>query len=157
MATQKRYSFNVFYSHRSDPISLSFLVEDNNRVLLMPQNLSGNNSFGVRAGLNNLKPFQWWTSHINGSLTYKKFSWATLGKTLKMKWQHPCYISAINLHYHTAGMRKPSDFIVEKWLKDRPEWNLYGQYLSESAKTCAITNLVCIFTHMIYFIRTAPM
>ena len=80
---KKRYSFNVFYSHRSDPISLSFLVEDNNRVLLMPQNLSGNNSFGVRAGLNNLKPFQWWTSHINGSLTYKKFSWATLGKTLK--------------------------------------------------------------------------
>ena len=35
---KKRYSFNVFYSHRSDPISLSFLVEDNNRVLLMPQN-----------------------------------------------------------------------------------------------------------------------
>lgn len=82
---KKRYSFNVFYSHRSDPISLSFLVEDNNRVLLMPLNLSGNNSFGLRVGLNNLKPFQWWTSHINGSLTYKKFSWATLGKTLKMK------------------------------------------------------------------------
>ena len=80
----------------------------------MPQNLSGNNSFGVRAGLNNLKPFQWWTSHINGSLTYKKFSWATLGKTLKNEVTTPMLLSAINLHYHTAGMRKPSDFIVEK-------------------------------------------
>ena len=80
---KKRYSFNVFYSHRSDPISLSFLVEDNNRVLLMPLNLSSNNSFGLRVGLNNLKPFKWWTTHINGSFTYKKFNWVTPGKTLK--------------------------------------------------------------------------
>lgn len=79
---KKRYSFNVFYSHRNDPISLSFLVEDS-RVLIMPRNLSGNNSFGLRIGLNNLKPFVWWTSHINASLTYKYFNWMIAGKTYK--------------------------------------------------------------------------
>ena len=77
---KKRYSFNAFYSHRKNPISLSFLVEDS-RVLMMPLNLSGNNSFGIRAGLNNVQLFNWWTTHINGSLTYKKFDWVGFGKT----------------------------------------------------------------------------
>lgn len=80
---KKRYSFNLFYSHRSNPISLSFLVEDNSRVLIIPLNLSGNNSFGLRVGLNNLQPFKWWTVHINGSLTYKQFDWMTSGNTFK--------------------------------------------------------------------------
>lgn len=80
---KKRYSFNVFYAHRKNPISLSFLVEDNNRVLIIPLNLSSNNSLGLRVGLNNLQPFKWWTAHINGSLTYKQFDWMTAGKILK--------------------------------------------------------------------------
>ncbi|MCD7901218.1 MAG: TonB-dependent receptor [Bacteroides sp.] len=80
---RKRYSFNVFYSHRKNPISLSFLVEDNSRILVMPLNLSDNHSFGLRIGLNNLKAFNWWTAHINGSLTYKQFNWMTSGKTFK--------------------------------------------------------------------------
>jgi hypothetical protein len=49
----------------------------------MPLNLSGNNSFGLRAGLNNLHPFYGWTAHINGSLTYKQFDWMIPGKTFK--------------------------------------------------------------------------
>lgn len=80
---KKRFSFNLFYSHRDNPISLSFLVEDNSRVLIMPLNLSSNNSFGLRIGLNNLRPFKWWTAHINGSLTYKHFDWMLSGKTFK--------------------------------------------------------------------------
>lgn len=80
---RKRFSFTAFYSHRKNPISLSFLVENDSRVLVLPLNLSGNNSFGLRAGLNNLKPFGWWTAHINGSLTYKQFDWLTPGKTSK--------------------------------------------------------------------------
>ncbi len=79
---RKRYSFSAFYSYRKNPISLSFMVEDS-RVLIMPMNLSGNNSFGLRVGLNNLKPFDWWTAHINGSLTYKHFDWTMAGKTFK--------------------------------------------------------------------------
>jgi hypothetical protein len=81
---KKRYAFNAFYSHRSNPISLSFLVEDS-RVLIIPRNLSSNNSFGLRIGLNNLKPFDWWTSHINGSLIYKQFDWMIPGKTYTNK------------------------------------------------------------------------
>ena len=79
---RKRYSFNIFYSYRQNPISLSFLVEDS-RVLIMPLNLSGNDSYGLRIGLNNLQPFKWWTIHINGSLTYKQFDWLRSGQTFK--------------------------------------------------------------------------
>ncbi|MDU1903315.1 MAG: TonB-dependent receptor [Dysgonomonas sp.] len=79
---KKQYSFNVFYSRRSNPISISFMVEDS-RVLIMPLNLSGNDSFGLRVGLNNMKPFKWWTAHINGSLTYKKFDWMMSDKIFK--------------------------------------------------------------------------
>lgn len=79
---RKRFSFNAFYSHRSNPISLSFLVEDS-RVIILPLNLSGNNSYGLRVGLNNLQPFKWWTAHINGSLTYKKFDWIAYERTIK--------------------------------------------------------------------------
>lgn len=79
----KRYSLHAFYSHRKNPISLSFLLEDNSRVLIMPMNLSGNDSYGIRMGLNNLKPFKWWTANLNGSLTYKRFDWMMFGKTSK--------------------------------------------------------------------------
>ena len=82
---KKRYSFNVFYSHRKNPISFSFLVEDNSRVLIRPLNLSSNHAFGLRVGLNNLKPFSWWTTHINGTLTYKQFDWLMARKTFKNK------------------------------------------------------------------------
>lgn len=58
------------------------MVEDS-RVFMMPLNLSDNHSFGLRVGLNNLKPFNWWTAHINGSLTYKQFDWVSSGKTFK--------------------------------------------------------------------------
>lgn len=82
---RKRYTFSAFYAHRKNPISLSFLVEDNNRVLIMPLNLSSNHSFGFRVGLNNLKPLDWWTAHINGSVTYKQFDWVMAGKTSRNK------------------------------------------------------------------------
>lgn len=77
---KKKYSFHLFYTHRTDPISMSFLVEDNNRVLITPLNLASNNSFGLKVGFNNLKPFSWWTAHINGSLTHKQFDWVMYNK-----------------------------------------------------------------------------
>ena len=49
----------------------------------MPLNLSGNNSYGLRIGLNNLQLSKWWTTHINGSLTYKQFDWMKSGQTFE--------------------------------------------------------------------------
>lgn len=80
-----RYAFQLFYTHRRHPISLSFLVEDNSRVRIMPLNLALNQACGFKAGLNNLRLFTWWTAHLNGSLTYKGFRWMTAGKTFSNK------------------------------------------------------------------------
>ena len=82
---KRQYTVNLFYSNRKNPITKSYLVEENNRILVMPLNLSQNHSIGLRFGLNNLKPFRWWTTHLNGSLTHKQFQWVSSGKVKKNK------------------------------------------------------------------------
>jgi hypothetical protein len=79
---KKRFAFNLFYSFRNNPIAKSYLTEGN-RTLVMPLNLSGNHSAGLKTGLNSLKPFSWWTMHINASLTYKQFDWVIAGEACK--------------------------------------------------------------------------
>lgn len=124
----KRYSFNIFYSHRKSPISLSFLVEDNNRVLITPLNLSSNNSLGLRVGLNNLKPFEWWTTHINASLAYKQFDWMVTGKTLKNEVTTPMlHISnQISLLHGWGGevIGFYSGEMIEGQTTVKPLWNI---------------------------------
>lgn len=125
---KKQYSFNVFYSRRDNPISMSFLVDDNSRVLIMPLNLSGNNSFGLRVGLYNLQPFKWWTAHINGSLTYKKFDWMTSGKTFENEITTPMiYISnQLALPYRWSGEIYGfySGKMIEGQTKVKPLWTM---------------------------------
>lgn len=124
---KKRYSFNIFYSHRNDPISLSFLVEDS-RVLIMPRNLSGNNSFGLRVGLNNLKPFDWWTSHINGSLTYKRFDWMIPEKSFRNEVTTPMiHISnqfALPYGWGAEANGFYSGKIIEGQMTIKPLWSI---------------------------------
>jgi hypothetical protein len=87
LAFRKMLSFSMFYTHRKNPISLSFLVEDS-RVILMPLNLSGNHSFGLRVGTG-IPLFKWWAAHINGSLSYKQFEWIRSGEAFKIKTTTP--------------------------------------------------------------------
>ena len=73
---KSQYVFSVFYTTRKDPVTKSYLTEPESDVtIVMPLNLDKSYALGVRAGLNNLKPKQWWTLHLNGSLTYKEFHW----------------------------------------------------------------------------------
>lgn len=81
---KKRFSFNLFYSYRNNPITKSYLAEGN-RTLVLPLNLSESHSVGLRIGLNNLKLFSWWTMHFNSSLTYKRFDWTISGESYKNK------------------------------------------------------------------------
>lgn len=124
---KKQYSLTAFYSHRKAPISLSFLVEDS-RVLVMPLNLSDNNSFGLRIGLNNLKPFAWWTANVNASLTYKQFDWTLSDKTfnnrvttpmiyLSNQFALPCGWAAEAFGYYSGDM-------IEGQTKIKPLWTV---------------------------------
>lgn len=138
---KKRYSFNAFYSHRKNPISLSFLVEDS-RVLIMPRNLSVNNSFGLRIGLNSLKPFDWWTSHINGSLTCRQFDWTIPGKIYKNKAATPMIHISNQLALPCGWSGEANGFYSGKMIEGqttvKPLWtislgvrkNLYNDRLS---------------------------
>ncbi len=81
---KKQYTFNLFYSFRNNPIAKSYLAEGD-RTLVMPLNLSENHSVGLRIGLNNLRPFQWWIMYINTSLTYRQFDWVMAGDGYKNK------------------------------------------------------------------------
>ncbi|MCD7901825.1 MAG: TonB-dependent receptor [Bacteroides sp.] len=72
---KKQYAIRLFYSRRKNPITKSYVVEENSTIIVMPLNLDKNHSAGIKLGLNNLKPFNWWTMHVNSSLTYKQFNW----------------------------------------------------------------------------------
>lgn len=76
---KQKYSMTLFYSYRQKPITKSYLMGDDNTILVMPTNLSSNHLAGVRVGLNNMKPFHWWALHINGTFMYRQFSWNLLG------------------------------------------------------------------------------
>ncbi|WP_459187480.1 TonB-dependent receptor domain-containing protein [Parabacteroides sp. APC149_11_2_Y6] len=75
-AFRKQYSVGLFYSHRLHPITKSYLVDEDDVTIVMPLNLSSNHSAGIRLGLNNLKPFQWWQLHINAAFVYKQYHWS---------------------------------------------------------------------------------
>jgi len=77
---KSQYIFSVFYTTRKNPVTKSYLTEPESDVtIVMPLNLKQSYALGVRAGLNNIKPKEWWTLHLNGSLTYKEFHWRETG------------------------------------------------------------------------------
>ncbi len=77
---KSQYVFSMFYSSRKNPITKSYLSEPESDItVVMPLNLSQSDTFGLRTGLNNIKATNWWTLHLNGSLTYKEFHWLEMG------------------------------------------------------------------------------
>ncbi|MDD2436102.1 MAG: TonB-dependent receptor [Massilibacteroides sp.] len=72
---KQQYGVSIQYSHRTNPIAKSYIIKENQLVVVTPKNLRTNHSYKVRLSLNNLKPFSWWTMHVNGTLTYNRFSW----------------------------------------------------------------------------------
>lgn len=51
----------------------------------MPLNLSSNHAAGVKLGLNNITPVNWWTFHIYASCIYKRFHWEMMGDITENK------------------------------------------------------------------------
>lgn len=66
---------SLLYAYRSNPITKGYIVQENNRILVTPMNLSSNYSLGAKIFFNNIKLFDWWTIHLNSTLTYKRFHW----------------------------------------------------------------------------------
>lgn len=81
----KQYGVSLFYSYRKHPITKSYLVEDGNKIIVMPLNLSSNYAAGVKLGLNNINLVNWWRFHINASCIYKRFHWDMMGNISENK------------------------------------------------------------------------
>lgn len=77
---QSQYSVTVFYRNRQNPIAKIYATDTVDKsATVMPLNLSRNDAVGIRASINNLHPFAWWTIHITPSLAYRKFRWQEEG------------------------------------------------------------------------------
>lgn len=77
---RSRYVFSMFYTIRKNPITKSYLTEPDSEVtIVMPLNLKQSYALGFRTGINNIKPINWWTLHLNGSVSYKEFYWMEAG------------------------------------------------------------------------------
>lgn len=83
---KSRYIVSMFYTLRKNPITKSYLTEsESEATIVMPLNLKQSSFFGLRAGLNSLKPAEWWTTHFNTSFTYKEFNWQEADKLYNNK------------------------------------------------------------------------
>lgn len=92
LRAKSRFVFSAFYIARKNPITKSYLTETDNEVtIVMPLNLKDSYALGFRAGLNTIKPFSWWTMHLNGSLTYKAFDWQEVGVLYTNKFFTPTF------------------------------------------------------------------
>ena len=77
---KQQYTLSMFYNTRKNPISKSYLTESESDITIVtPLNLTKSYALGIKAGVNNISPMNWWTLHLNGSLTYKKFQWQEMG------------------------------------------------------------------------------
>lgn len=72
---KQQYGLSLQYSRRTDPIAKSYIIKENQLIIVTPKNLRTNHSYRARLSLNNMKPFSWWTIHVNGTLTYNRFNW----------------------------------------------------------------------------------
>lgn len=70
-----QYGLSLQYSRKTDAITKSYIIKEDQLVIVTPMNLKTNHSYGMRLSLNNLKLFSWWTVHINTALTYKQYTW----------------------------------------------------------------------------------
>lgn len=74
---------SIFLLHVKDPISKSFHLEENDRILVYPDNLSSSYSYGLRLNSTVFNPAAWWKVSTNISLNYKKYKWLFFDKEEK--------------------------------------------------------------------------
>lgn len=74
---------NLFLLHVKDPISKSFHLEENDRILVYPDNLSSSYSYGLRLNSTVFSPVTWWKVSANLSLNYKRYKWFFFDKEEK--------------------------------------------------------------------------
>lgn len=72
---KNKWAVSLLYSYRKHPITKSYLTGDEDVTIVTPCNLSFNYLAGIKIGINNLRPFSWWTTHINSSIMHKRFQW----------------------------------------------------------------------------------
>jgi len=74
---------SVFLLHVKDPISKSFHLEENDRILVYPDNLSSSYSYGLRLNSSVFNPALWWKVSANLTLNYKRYKWFFFDKEEK--------------------------------------------------------------------------
>ncbi|OMP76768.1 TonB-dependent receptor [[Flexibacter] sp. ATCC 35208] len=74
---RSQYVFSILYTIQDNPITKSYLTETGSQTtIVMPLNLGRSHAISIKAGMNNLKPTTWWTTHLNVSLAYRTFYWS---------------------------------------------------------------------------------
>ena len=74
---------SIFLLRVSDPISKSFHLAEDDRILVYPDNLSSSYIYGLRINSTIFKPASWWRLNANLALNYKKYKWAFINEQEK--------------------------------------------------------------------------
>lgn len=113
---KNRLKASVFLLNRSDPISKSFHLEENDRILVLPDNLSSSYSYGLRLNSTVFNPAVWWKISANLTLNYKKYKWLFFDEQEKASIFSPY-----------AGLNNQFEF-AESWAAE-----IYLSYQGENA------------------------
>ncbi len=72
---KNKVNMSLFFLHVKDPITKSFHLTENDRMLIYPDNLSSGYTYGLRMNTTTFKPTVWWQLNANLSLNYRKYKW----------------------------------------------------------------------------------
>lgn len=65
----------AFFSHTADAIIKTCQIDDDGRLLAMPDNMANFTQTGIRAHIMSLSPVKWWNSNITFIGQYNYFKW----------------------------------------------------------------------------------
>lgn len=70
-----KFAFNLFLAYTHDPITKTFLLDEEERAWAQPTNLKSNYATGIKFNGSNLKILPWWTLNTAMTFIYKKYQW----------------------------------------------------------------------------------
>lgn len=81
----------LFYSYTNDAIMKSYQEQENQRIYVLPQNLSFYTQTGVRINTANLSPASFWKINFTAIGVYNNYKWIDQGKKLKNRMLTPIF------------------------------------------------------------------
>lgn len=88
---RKLYRASLFFSYTDNAIMQSVYTLENNKLLIIPENVASNSRMGIRLDGADMTRLPWWRCSINATLYYSWQHWYDLGQKIKQEQFTPTF------------------------------------------------------------------